>query len=220
VGWANVDVPRASLWYGTAGSWIDLHAFAVGFQESSAHGIWRDGLHTYIVGNGFNEPTHQWEALMWVSRAVAPTSYSMFRGTVFSGNFNSLINSDGDRLVMRPGVVLQSSEPPVQIRINSTAPTGSPNGISFSVESSASFPFAQQKVSLWNYDTGAYELLDTRTVTTSDDTLTVTVRTNAHRFIDNATLAMRALVSYKAVGPSILYPWSGRIDKVWWTFPG
>ncbi|MDQ2985409.1 MAG: hypothetical protein M3R13_01650, partial [Armatimonadota bacterium] len=91
---------------------------------------------------------------------------------------------------------------------------------SFSVESSASFGSAEQKVWLWNYVLGGYELLDTRLATTTDDVVTVTVRTNPSRFIQPGTLAIRALVSYRAVGPAFGYPWSGRIDKVWWNFPG
>lgn len=50
--------------------------------------------------------------------------------------------------------------------------------------------------------------------------VTVTVRTNPSRFIEPGTLAIRALVSYRAIGPAFAYPWSGRINKVWWNFPG
>ena len=215
---AFMGIEHAGLWSGTAGSWVDSHEFLPGgFLSSHAMAISHEGGVTYVVGYG-NESNFD-RALMWVSQSIAPMSFSMFRGTVFSGNLASLIVSDSDRLVVRPGPVL-SSEPPVQVRINSIAPDANPDGISFSVESSASFTFAQQKVSLWNYDSGAYELVETRVLKTTDDTLTVTVRTNAHRFIDNGTLEMRALVSFKAIGPSLTYPWSARIDKAWWTFPG
>ncbi|MGI8923308.1 MAG: hypothetical protein ACR2HJ_04595 [Fimbriimonadales bacterium] len=40
------------------------------------------------------------------------------------------------------------------------------------------------------------------------------------RFIQPVTQAMRARVSYRALGPVFTYPWFGRIDKAWWTFPG
>ncbi|MDQ2987095.1 MAG: hypothetical protein M3R13_10325, partial [Armatimonadota bacterium] len=138
----------------------------------------------------------------------------------FSGNLASLQNSENNRLVMRPGFVFSVGEPPVQVRVNGTAPAASPDGFSFSIESSASFGSAEQKVWLWNYVLAGYELLDTRLATTTDNTLTVTVRTNSSRFIQPGTLALRALVSFRAIGPAFAYPWSGRIDKVWWNFPG
>jgi len=221
VGWAAVDfVERASLWSGTAASWVDLSLYIpAGFSSSEARGIWHDGAFTYVVGRG-RRPSFRTEALMWVSRSVAPTSYSMVRGSVFAGNLESLLDSDDDRLVMRPGPVLSSGQAPVQLRLNATAPTASPNGFSFSVESSASFSNAELKVWLWNYATGNYELLDTRFPTTTDAAVTVTVRTDPARFIQPGTLAIRALVSFQAVGPSLAFPWSGRVDKVWWNFPG
>jgi hypothetical protein len=144
----------------------------------------------------------------------------MFRGSVLSGNLASLQNSDNDRLVMRPGITLGTSQPPIQIILNSTAPTASPNGFSLSLESSASFANVEQKVSLYNFNTELYEELDARLAKTTDDTVTVTISSSTSRFIEAGTLAIRARVSFLAVGPSLSFPWSGRIDKVWWSFPG
>jgi hypothetical protein len=222
VGSARVGgVNRASLWTGTAASWVDLHAFLPPeFSSSSASGISHDAGVTYVVGSGFNGTTLRDEAVMWVSQSIAPTSFSMFRGSVFSGNLASLQSSDDDRLVMRPGITLGTSQPPIQIILDATAPTASLNGFSFSLESSASFGNAEQKISLLNFNTGLYEELDARLTKTTDDTVTVTVRTNPSRFIEVGTLAIRARVSFRAVGPSLSFPWSGRVDKVWWNFPG
>ncbi len=157
---------------------------------------------------------------MWVSRAIAPTSYSMFRGSVISGNLASLQSSDNDRLVMRPGAVFSNAEPPIQVIVNATAPASSPSGFSFSLESNASIANAEQKISLWNFITDQYEVLDTRLATTSDDTVNVNVTTNTSRFIQPLTMAIRARVSYRALGSTFVYPWLGRIDKAWWAFPG
>jgi len=144
----------------------------------------------------------------------------MFRGSVISGNLASLQTSDADRLVMRPGAVFSNAEPPIQIILNATAPTSSPSGFSFHLESNASIGNAEQKISLYNYVTGAYEELDYRLATASDDTVNVNVTSDASRFIQPLTMAMRARVSYRALGPVFLYPWLSRIDKAWWAFPG
>ena len=144
----------------------------------------------------------------------------MFRGSVISGNLASLQNSDNDRLVLRPGAVFSNAEPPIQVILNAIAPTSSPSGFSFSLESNASIPNAEQKISLWNFKDEVYEVLDTRLATTSDDTVTVNVTTNTARFIQPLTMAIRARVGFGTRGPTFVYPWLARIDKAWWTFPG
>lgn len=214
---------RAALWMGTPGSHIDLHAAlpGTGFSSSTARGIWHNGPLTYVVGSGmttgFNP--HQ-TALMWVSRAVAPASFSLLRGTVFSGNLASLTASDDNRLVVRPGITFSTGEAPIQVILDATSPTASPNGFSFSVESNANFGNAEQQVSLYNFHSDIYEVLNTRLATTTDDTVHVTVTSNPARFIQAGTRAIRARVSYKALGPSFVFPWSGSIDRAWWAFPG
>jgi hypothetical protein len=156
---------------------------------------------------------------MWVSEAVIP-SYTTVRGIETGGNQQSLESSDDDRLSFRPGIVFSTQQAPVEIRFDGTAPTANPNGLAFSIESSASFGNAQQAILLWNYKTGAYETLDTRNVSLEDDVYRVTVTTNPSRFIEAGTLAMRAAVTVRAVGPSFAYPWTYRIDKAWWNLPG
>lgn len=61
-------VIRASLWSGTAASWVDLHALLPPevFDESQALGIWHDDANTFVVGHGRNLQTQRNEALMWV----------------------------------------------------------------------------------------------------------------------------------------------------------
>ncbi|MGI8924601.1 MAG: hypothetical protein ACR2HJ_11305 [Fimbriimonadales bacterium] len=200
---------------------MNLHDFLpTGYIDSEARSIWHDGAFTYVVGWGYHRASPWEEALMWVSRAVAPTSYSMFRGSVISGNLESLQSSDDDRLVTRPGAVFSNAEPPIQIILNATAPTSSPSGFSFHLESNASIANAEQKISLYNYVTGQYEVLDTRLATPSDDTVNINVTVDTSRFIQPVTLAMRARISYRALGSTFVYPWLGRIDRAWWAFPG
>ena len=212
---------RAILWMSSAASAIDLHSFLPSyFTSSAAKGISDVGNLTYVVGFGYNRLTQRTEALLWLAESIAPTSYNMFRGSVISGNLASLQNSDNDRLVLRPGAVFSNAEPPIQVILNAIAPSSSPGGFSFSLESNASIPNAEQKISLWNFKDEVYEVLDTRLATTSDDTVTVNVTTNTARFIQPLTMAIRARVSYGSRGPTFVYPWLARIDKAWWTFPG
>ncbi|MFO0491049.1 MAG: MYXO-CTERM sorting domain-containing protein, partial [bacterium] len=74
VGYANVGgVERASLWIGTAGSWVDLHAFLpTGFLLSQATGISSDADYTYVTGYGYNALTNRIEALLWTQPIPTP----------------------------------------------------------------------------------------------------------------------------------------------------
>lgn len=64
---------HASLWSGTAASWVDLHALLPqGLSESFAEGIWHDVSHTYVVGGGYNTITNQEQALLWIGPAQKP----------------------------------------------------------------------------------------------------------------------------------------------------
>lgn len=64
---------RASLWSGTAVSWVDLSAFLPAeFTSSVARAISSDGVNTYVVGEGFNSLTERTEALLWTRPIHAP----------------------------------------------------------------------------------------------------------------------------------------------------
>ncbi|MBA3727122.1 MAG: hypothetical protein H0W86_11930 [Armatimonadetes bacterium] len=144
----------------------------------------------------------------------------MVRGSVVNGDLGSLQGRDNNRLVMRPGVVFSSGEAPIQILLNGSLPNDSPSSLGFVLESHASISNAEQKIWLYNYSTSSYELLDNRMAATSDDTVTICVRTNASRFVEPVTANVRAKISYKALGPVFIYPWFARIDQAKWMIPG
>jgi hypothetical protein len=211
-------VYRASLWTGTPGSLFDLHSsLSPGSTFSIAKAIWVDGDRMHVVGSGNTSGVT--EALLWSCRLIAPTSFTLIGGRLASGGLTSLLESDNNRLVVNPGVVFSTGEPPIQLRVESTAPTQSPTGFAFSVESSASFGGCLQSVSLYNFELGVYESLQSQIIATTDDTVNVVVRANPGRFIQAGTSTVRALVAFRATAPAFAYPWSARVDKAWWTFP-
>ncbi|MDQ2985845.1 MAG: hypothetical protein M3R13_03880 [Armatimonadota bacterium] len=164
VGYAvNRGIYGALIWAGTRKSVHDLHAYLPpGSTYSIAKSIHVDGDWIQVVGMGnIGGGT---EALLWKARTVVPASFSMVRGLVAGGNLASLGESDDNRLVLNPGIVFSAGEPPVQIRFDATAPSASPSGFSFAVESRASFPNCLQSVALWNYTLGVYEFLNSETL--------------------------------------------------------
>lgn len=152
-----------------------------------------------------------------VQEALAPVSFSLTRGIVLSGGLPELLASDDMRLMLRPGIVFSTSEDPIQLVLETTSPFLSPSELRFTVESHANQANIQQKISLYNFSTAAYELLDTRQLPTTDTTVIVTASGDLSRFINTADRKMRARVNNRASGPVFSYPWQVRLDYVFWT---
>ncbi len=82
----------------------------------------------YVTGRSSNGNNDDYATIKYSQPIqVMPASFTMFRGSVISGNLGALQSSDDDRLVMRPGVVFSSGEPPIQIILNATASSSSPS---------------------------------------------------------------------------------------------
>jgi glucose/arabinose dehydrogenase len=148
---------------------------------------------------------------------IVPASFSMFRGSVVSGDVDSLADSDEDKLIARPGAVFVSSEPPIQIIINATSPFTSPSTFKFTLEANSSALHVRQIISLFNYDTGQYEEVDSRIATQTDSVVDVDVTSNIGRFVEDGTGNVRARVSFRATQPVFVYPYFGRVDRANWT---
>jgi len=68
VGQAGIGgISHASLWSGTAESWVDLHALlpAGVYSGSSAQGIDVSGGKTWVAGYAVNASTGNPEAMLW-----------------------------------------------------------------------------------------------------------------------------------------------------------
>lgn len=151
------------------------------------------------------------------NNAVPPTSFSVLRGAVVSGDLTSLLYSDDNRLAVRPGLAFNSSLSPIQVLLSSTSFSTSASSISFSLESQASAPNIQQRIELMNFVTGSYESVDVRTASLSDSVANVLVAGDPNRFINAVTGAIQARVSYTPTGIFTGANWQARLDQAAWT---
>lgn len=150
---------------------------------------------------------------------VPPDSESPIRGTAVSAGVFRLLESDDVRLQYRPGIVLATSAEPIQLVVRSRAHETGPASMTVRIESSASAANTNQTVALWNFQTAAYEQVDSRLITTTDAMTQVTIRTNAARFVEPlGTREIRLRLGYKVTSPVLAYPWTARIDQVTFTF--
>ena len=140
----------------------------------------------------------------------------MGTGNVVSGNMASLLISDDNRLVMQPTATASAMMAPIALEVSGTSPTSTAGSLRFTLESSGSSPNLSQRIYLFSYATNSWELLDTRASTTGDSTAEVVVSTNASRFIDPTTRAIKARMEWRTTGAIFSYPWSSRVDFVRW----
>jgi hypothetical protein len=149
--------------------------------------------------------------------AVAPTSFTLFRGNLVSGGLAQLANEDNDPLVATLGLVLNQTEAPIQLIVEATSPTASPTSFRFKTVSRVNTGGLQQTIELFSFQTQSYEVLDTRGATTAYQTVTVDAAGNLARFVDPGNLQLRAKVSLRQSGPVSIYPWTASFDQTQWT---
>jgi hypothetical protein len=154
-------------------------------------------------------------ALTPANVVVAPSFLDIIRGTVVSGNLASLVNSDDNRLVMEPGIVLVSNQAPIEIVVEGDSAELDPTLLRMSIEAVASAGSIQRTVELFNFDTSLYEEVASGAVGTSENTVNIDIASNPGRFVA-ADGTIRARLKNRANGPVLIWPWTGSIDKIAW----
>ncbi|MGI8923628.1 MAG: choice-of-anchor B family protein [Fimbriimonadales bacterium] len=196
--------------------WFDTHPESNG---SGYQGLWSNypffpsGT---VIGSDINRGLFVWDVTEAVTRVLTPTSFTMARGTVLSGNLASLASSDDNRLTMRPGAVFSTSEPAIQLVMDATAPSTTPRLMKFRAETRGSVSTLIQKIDLYNFTANAYETLDTRNATTGDAVVEVTAGGNLARFV-NSNKQVRARISYRSTSATFQYPWTAGVDFASWS---
>jgi probable HAF family extracellular repeat protein len=186
---------------------------ATGYVLGEVEGINSRG---WITGNGY-DVLGQPHALLLIPSPFVPTALRTMRGIPITGSVDDLAAADDVWASWRPGPVLSSAEAPIDVSMQATSPLPSPTLLTFEVETHCSTPNIGQVVSLFNFQTGAWEVVDTRLTTTVDSSVQVTVADNARRFVSPTDRSLRARIAYKAKGPVLHYPWRAHIDTANWT---
>jgi hypothetical protein len=151
-----------------------------------------------------------------IAAPVQPNGFTVVRGvTVSGGTLASVLQSDDDRMVMRPGITFTTSQDPVVLEFTGNAGQTSANELRLLVESSAASVNIQIRTEMYDYDAGVFVQVGAAPSTTTDSTQTF-IRSDADRWISPAG-EVKCRVSYRATGPVFVYPWSGRLDMVRWS---
>ena len=150
------------------------------------------------------------------AQLALPTNFSLFRGILASGQLSDLFQVDSGYVVGRPGLVLNATEAPLQVIIEGPSPTLNPTDLTFDVATKATATTLEQQVSLFNFQTNQYEVLDTRSATLSDNSIVVPTTGDRSRFVNPSDFKMRSRIAVRQTGP-VATPWSHSTNLSVWT---
>ena len=187
-------------------------------QEPSLSGDGRFvAFDTYARNFGYGDTSSDLDVYLHQQFDIGgPVSYLHHVGLRVGGNLRSLYESNDDRLVSQPGPVFSTQSWPLVIVFDAVGSIDTPSTLTFEIESRGSAGTLLQRIEFFNYVTNSYEEVDSRLATTSDSLITISITSNATRFV-GPFRGLRARVSYKATGPVFAYPWSAGIDLIRWT---
>jgi len=149
-------------------------------------------------------------------QTVFPEGFSLFRGFHSSGTLQDFFENDDGHFVSRAGLTLFLGEPPLQLELTGTAPLGILEKIRFVLQASMNTPGVNQKIELWDYTNNKWQQFDSRMATTSDSVVEFNVEANLENFVESGTREMKAKISFKAVGLTLVWPWTARLDQAVW----
>jgi hypothetical protein len=144
-------------------------------------------------------------------------SIKVLRG-VSTGWLPEILRSDDIYLNLRPGVALSTATFPSVIEVESKSPFVSPGSLKFYIEAAANSSTIVSRVELYDFASAKYTNITDFQLTAEDETLRVSVLEGAERFVDPETQFVRTRISFKAPGPILSFPWTARIDRVFWIF--
>lgn len=148
---------------------------------------------------------------------VNPSSFTLSPGLVVSGTLSDLFLSDDNKLVLRPGIIFSTSQRPISMVLEGTAPGSTASSLQFVIESSANQGSLNERVEVFNFTTATYDAPISSVTLTTTDTVRILGISNPNQHIGPGNL-LRVRVSYAATAPVFSYPWLIRIDEGTWRF--
>ena len=140
---------------------------------------------------------------------------TILTGRWISGALPEILESDETRLIVRPGVVFSSTQHPIRIEVEGTAPANATR-LRIDVESAATSTNVVERVEMYNFKTGLFDHIATRQMTTGDSQVRHEVP-NAADYIEPGTRKIVTRILCRAIGPVFSYPYETRFDQIRWT---
>ena len=173
------------------------------------------------VGKGTPIPARGLAALEFCGsqkNVVVADSFIAFRGQYLSGDLADTYESDDMYLKYRPGFTINSSEPPVWLIFDGSLSISDPTSLAITLEASTTTPGLLQSIEMFNWNSGEYELVDSRAAAFNTDSIVnVDLSGSISDFVQEGSGNIKARTGWRANGPVIVYPWTICIDQIVWT---
>ncbi len=158
--------------------------------------------------------------LAWRAAAIqnaASESVDVVVGGKSSGTLSTIANSDDIRFAVQTDTSVGPTEESVVLEFESTMPVNMPNSIQFDLEARAGTLNLEQKIEIFDFENGQYQVFDVSEASLADSQFTAYATGELFRFFEPTKGTLRARVSWKPVGPVFHYPWTIRIDRAAWS---
>lgn len=152
--------------------------------------------------------------------SVLPMTFQVPRGALTSGALFDATYDDKYVVKTKASTQLSLNDPALQIVVTGTSfdklpsPTAS---LSFDIKLTMVNGDVTQVIDLFNYVTGTYETVSTLTGGNALTRTTVTVSSNAKRFVDQTTKAIKAKITYRSSVFPVAKPVEAVINRLQWT---
>ncbi|HVT14481.1 MAG TPA: PQQ-binding-like beta-propeller repeat protein [Fimbriimonadaceae bacterium] len=140
------------------------------------------------------------------------TSYAIDRGSIVSGNLQSLQQIDQQYMDAVNGTTLIASEYPIRIELTATASYQTPTSFSVRLVAGVNRPHLTQFIELYNYSTNIWDLVDSRDATLADSMTQVNITTNASAYENAGNHTMQLRLGWRQNAPLPTASFHARID--------
>ncbi|MFH1409458.1 MAG: NosD domain-containing protein, partial [Nanoarchaeota archaeon] len=206
--WEEPYPEGGNYWFGYAG--IDQNEDGIGDTPQ-------------FIGSGYYDDYPFMAEDGWETgpEIILSETFASITGLYYSPELADTFISDNVYIQIDSEMILSGSPEgaPVQIEFETHAPVH--DDMRFVLEAHTLGAGIQQVIELFNYESDAYETVDSRRSTPNNDSIVIVhIVDDPTRFIDGSTGEMKARLSWRNVGRQlVLWPYRAYIDQVIWLFP-
>ena len=128
-----------------------------------------------------------------------------------TGALADIASEDANNLSIIAGPMIGN---PVQFEVTADSPFLNPPTLLLTVRSNANTPNLQQRIELFNFNSGQYVLVDESNLELDFSNVNLNFAVDVGRYVNPANCQIQCRISYDAVGPVLFYPWVVKVDQV------
>jgi hypothetical protein len=145
---------------------------------------------------------------------LVPFTFQLLHGTYISGEVTDFWYSDDS--YYKAFADFGGTGAPIQLTVTGISSVASINSLRFIAEMKAAVAGGTQVVKLWNYTTNAYDTIDSRPITATDQTVDVTITSNPSKYVNPANRNLKSLIEMSPVPARSVRNWFASVDRAVW----